>query len=247
MADHTGLQERIDAHPYWFHRIDLGAGVVTPGWDDPGRWKLQQFGVPADMTGRRVLDIGCAEGFFSFEAERRGASEVVAMDEDQGDNGTLERFRLCADALGSKVMIRRASVSDLDPETFGTFDIVLFFGVLYHLTDMVTAVESIASVTRGRLLLQSHAFESSSVGDVPVARFHAHGITSGTKANPLPDRTVRWVPNAACVRDLLIHAGFDDVVQIRSSARRSRRQAVSDALHPRRERRVSAVFHATHR
>ena len=65
--------------PTWFHTIDLGGGVVTPGQKDT----LTEVGImrlPADLTGRTVLDIGAYDGFYSFEAERRGASRVVATD-----------------------------------------------------------------------------------------------------------------------------------------------------------------------
>ena len=60
-------------------------GIVTPGWSDPKVDKLPHFGLPASMTGMRVLDIGNAEGFFSFEAERRGAAEVVGTRELSAD------------------------------------------------------------------------------------------------------------------------------------------------------------------
>ena len=66
------------------------------------------FGLPDDMTGLRVLDVGCAEGFFSFEAERRGASEVISLD---FDSECIERFKICAEALGSEVTIRRCIAS----------------------------------------------------------------------------------------------------------------------------------------
>lgn len=60
--------------------MELLNGIVTPGWSDPKIDKLPYFGLPADMTGMRVLDIGNAEGFFPFEAERRGAAEVTGIE-----------------------------------------------------------------------------------------------------------------------------------------------------------------------
>jgi tRNA (mo5U34)-methyltransferase len=78
------IRSRVQSHLYWFHRIELAPDLITPGWDYPKVKKLPYFGLPADMGGMRVLDIGCCEGFFSFEAERRGASEVVAIDADPG-------------------------------------------------------------------------------------------------------------------------------------------------------------------
>jgi hypothetical protein len=55
------LRKRIAEEPYWFHRIELPGGIVTPGWNDPWVDKLPQFGLPEDMRGMRVLDIGHAE------------------------------------------------------------------------------------------------------------------------------------------------------------------------------------------
>src|SRR5579872_4504284 len=74
------VQAQIASERYWFHKIELAPGIVTPGWSDPKADKLPYYGLPADLTGKRVLDVGCAEGFFSYEAERRGAKEVVAVD-----------------------------------------------------------------------------------------------------------------------------------------------------------------------
>ena len=60
--------------------IELPGGIVTPGWSNPNTEKLPFFGLPEEMHGLRVLDVGHAEGFFSFEAERRGATEVVGIE-----------------------------------------------------------------------------------------------------------------------------------------------------------------------
>ena len=71
------IKSQIESEKYWFHAIELPGGMVTPGWSNPRTDKLPFFGLPDEMHGLRVLDIGHAEGFFSFEAERRGAAEVV--------------------------------------------------------------------------------------------------------------------------------------------------------------------------
>ena len=59
----------------WWHQIEIAPGIVTPGPDHSAE-KLKLFQSPADLTGKRVLDIGAFDGFFSFECERRGAAEV---------------------------------------------------------------------------------------------------------------------------------------------------------------------------
>src|SRR5207244_3092089 len=114
----------------WFHRIDLGHGVVTPGIDDSPA-KLARLGLPDDLTGKTVLDVGAWDGFFSFEAERRGARHVLATDAFSwggGGWGTKHGFELAHRALGSRVESRWIDVLDLSPETVGTFDLVLFLG-----------------------------------------------------------------------------------------------------------------------
>src|SRR5713101_8887326 len=121
------LGKRIKEEPYWFHRMELPGGLTTPGWSDPKIDKLPYFGLPEKMTGMRVLDIGHAEGFFSFEAERRGAKEVLAIDSFPD---SIRRFNICRSALGSKATAFLCSVYDLNPRAFGTFDMVLFYGVL---------------------------------------------------------------------------------------------------------------------
>ena len=63
----------------WWHKIDLGNGIITPGKVNTFE-KLKRIGLPDDLTGKSVLDIGAWDGFYSFEAERRGASRVVAID-----------------------------------------------------------------------------------------------------------------------------------------------------------------------
>src|SRR5215471_17951363 len=60
---------------YWYHTLDLGGGLVTPGMYDY-RETIASFGFPEDMRGMTVLDVGSATGFFAFEFERRGARVI---------------------------------------------------------------------------------------------------------------------------------------------------------------------------
>ena len=40
------VKSQVDAEPYWFHRIELPGGLITPGWSDPRVDKLPYFGLP---------------------------------------------------------------------------------------------------------------------------------------------------------------------------------------------------------
>ena len=91
----------------------------------PSVYKLPHFGLPRDMSGMRVLDIGNAEGFFSFEAERRGAAEVIGI---ENYPPMARKFEICRVALGLASPHVYVNVYDLNPGTLGTFDLVMFLG-----------------------------------------------------------------------------------------------------------------------
>src|SRR5208283_4754845 len=207
------IKARIAEEPYWFHRMELPGGILTPGWSDPKLDKLPHYGLPADMTGMRVLDIGNAEGFFSFEAERRGAAEVVGL---ENYPSMARKFEICRAALGSRARTYMVNVYDLSPSTLGTFDLVMFFGVLYHLRHPILALQKIASVCTGTLLMQTATCEDKT--DKPMAEFHPFGVKSGPPENPSHDPTCFWFPNIACCKAMLEHVGFQNVEQNRSGA-----------------------------
>lgn len=134
VADRSAdVLERIADHRAWRHRIEIAPGVVTPGREDC-RAELRRIRFPASLVGRRVLDVGCSDGFYSFEAERRGATEVVALDDESSLlAGTGNGFQLAAEALDSKVRYEIGDVHGLSPSRVGTFDTIVFLKVLYHL------------------------------------------------------------------------------------------------------------------
>ncbi len=119
----------------WFHTIDLGNGIRTPGQKDTPS-EVHHFQIPADLTGKTVLDIGAYDGFYSFEAERRGAARVVAADSwawNWPGSDARRNFELAHEVLGSKVESVVVPVEELSPERVGgVFDVVFFLGVLYH-------------------------------------------------------------------------------------------------------------------
>jgi tRNA (mo5U34)-methyltransferase len=150
-----------------------------------------------------------------FEAERRGAAEVLAID---CNPATIRRFNICRAALGSRAMAVMTSIYDLSPRTFGIFDVVLFYGVLYHLRHPLLALEKVASVCGGKLLMQTANFEDEKFGDISAAKFYPRGLPSGPAEKPIFDPTVFWIPNAACIRGMLEHVGFCDIELISMAA-----------------------------
>ena len=144
ITDRAEVERLIAEHGRWWHEIELAPGIVTPG-DDSNRMKLpilDALGLPPDLRGKRALDIGCSDGYFSFELEKRGA-DVVAIDFVPE---TYTGFATARKILGSRIDYRMDNVYNLTPDDYGRFDVVLFLGVLYHLRKPLAALDAIRSV-----------------------------------------------------------------------------------------------------
>ncbi len=136
----------------WHQRWEVAPGVFTPG-RNPVAKLCEAAGLPDDLRGKRVLDVGAWNGCFSFECERRGASEVVAYSLEHPDESGFNRLKAF---LHSAVRYEQGSVYDLAPERLGRFDLILFFGVLYHLRYPLLAVDRLRTVSRGTVLIETH-------------------------------------------------------------------------------------------
>jgi len=127
----------------WWHSFELPDGRRIEGVCslEGLRSRLGQFPIAESLAGKRALDIGCWDGWFSFELERRGA-EVVAV--DCWDN---PRFREMHSIYRSKVDYRILDMYELTPDRIGRFDVVLFMGVLYHLKHPLLGLERVCALS----------------------------------------------------------------------------------------------------
>jgi tRNA (mo5U34)-methyltransferase len=205
------IRELVDSVGHWHHIMRFPHGIVSPGAYDP----REMFGLLQlpDLHGKRVLDIGTRDGFFAFECERLGA-EVVAVDYGAMD---MTGFGAARKIYGSAVEYVQANVYDLDPARLGTFDIVLFLGVLYHLRHPLLALDRLRPLCRELLIVESlvcdarvfTGFETGQplaelapqLADLPLAQFLPVGRFHS-------DATNKWVPNVAGLRALVADALF---------------------------------------
>ena len=209
-------EEAIAKQDKWHHRIEVAPGVCTPGLQDTPAL-LEQIAMPEDLDGMRVLDIGARDGFFTFEAERRGASEVVALDNESPHN---TGFAIAAELLDSKATYVTENVYSLEPERYGRFDLVLFLGVIYHLRHPLLALDRIHDVCAesGLLLIETHMIDEGLVDrdgewrkladyhpdlrQLPLVQYYP-GAMLGS------DPTSQWAPNRAALEGWLGGSGFE--------------------------------------
>jgi tRNA (mo5U34)-methyltransferase len=202
----TDLQARVNQFQ-WHHTMELGDGVVTPGGKSLAICQTEASLIfdRVNVGGRSVLDIGAWNGFFSFEAKRRGAARVLATDSfvwaHPGFRGR-ETFDIARAALGVDLEAREIDAANLSKETVGEFDIVLYLGVFYHRYDAVEALAKVAALAKDVLVLETHLDLRDL--DVPAMIFYP----GKELAN---DPTNWWGPNELCIIALLKGHGFTEI------------------------------------
>ena len=212
------IQERISELGDWFQNIDLCGIPSAPNHflgDYPAiKWRRFADAIPADLSGKSVLDIGCNAGFYSIEMKRRGADRVLGLDLDPA---YLAQARFAAEVLGMQIEFQQLSVYDL-PQLEEKFDLVIFMGVLYHLRHPLLALDLIREhVAKDLLLFQSMQRGSNAASSIEQdydfwetdiferADFPRMYFVEKRYAH---DPTNWWIPNRACVEAMLRSAGF---------------------------------------
>jgi tRNA (mo5U34)-methyltransferase len=213
------IEKRVHELGDWFQNIDLGGVPTAPNHflgDYPNiKWKGFAHAIPADLTGKSVLDIGCNAGFYSLEMKRRGAARVVGID---SDDAYLAQARFAAEVNGAEIELRKLDVYDV-AKLGERFDLVLFMGVFYHLRHPLLALDLLydhvvgdtmvfQSLMRGskdvQMLAPDYHFWETDIFDKPgyplmyfVERRYSH------------DPTNWWIPNNAAAEAMLRSAGFE--------------------------------------
>jgi len=239
------IQAQVEALGPWFHNLDLNGVHTAPQHflgDYPAvKWRRFADAIPADLTGRTVVDIGCNAGFYAMEMKRRGAARVLGL--DTGDD-YLAQARFAADVNGLDIEFRKMSVYDVG-ELRERFDFVVFMGVLYHLRHPLLALDLIHEhVADDLMLFQSMLRGSADVGSYesnydfwmtdlfdrpsfPKMHFVEHRYAD--------DPTNWWIPNRACVEAMLRSSGFQVIGHPEAEVylcRRGSRSHADGAVYP---------------
>lgn len=219
----------------WYHVIDLGNGIFTPG-DFDYRSCLDQYHFPQDMHGMRVLDVGSATGFFAFEFERRGAQvvsvELPSFEQWDMSNSDRDRilnslkhghhadtlqeasyrhlhgpFQFCSETLGSHVRRVYSTIYELTPEKLGEtdFDLIFVGDVLLHLFSPLKAMDMLAPLCNGTLVISTFFLEPFE--NAPYLYFAGNESLDG-------DSRTWWIFSDRAMRDMLRRVGFQEMTVV---------------------------------
>src|SRR5215469_13754000 len=191
----------------WFHSFELSDGTLVPGNKTLGvlRAEFDAVFAPLALDGQSVLDVGAWNGAFSFEAKRLGAARVLATDMYTWAHPFFrgfERFLYVRKDSGLNTDYKMLDTHRIRRDIVGTFDVVLFLGVFYHLHDPLTVITNIADVATSWLVVETH-LDLDDVPD-PAMRYYP-------SAELADDPTNWWGPNQHCVEALLRTAGFAEI------------------------------------
>jgi predicted SAM-dependent methyltransferase len=204
------LELRVGSVGPWFHSIDLPSGVVTPGQGSQAYIKdTSDIYFSMGIEGRSVLDVGAWDGAFSFEAERRGAADILAVDDLAWRPATWTSgkvgFDLCHEALASAVRSRQLDLPQVTLESVGQFDIVLYNGIVYHVLDPIRDLIEMSRIARYVLTVETY-IDNLDYPRPVMNFFPGEKMPAGLPQNG-------WGPNSLLMHALLAKLGFETVLE----------------------------------
>jgi tRNA (mo5U34)-methyltransferase len=204
------VKEEMDSIKWW-HPIKIGE-YTTAGMNQETEDTFNNLGLPDDLSGKTVLDIGAWDGYYSFACEKRNAKRVVASDKFVWTNNEISGHWWNADQgfnfahlfLNSSVEKLLASVEELNPEEHGKFDIVLMLGVIYHAKDPIGYLQKAFDMSNDLVIIETHVDLMEL--EYPAARYYI-----GNELNN--DKTNYWGPNALAVKGIMKDIGYKNITE----------------------------------
>ncbi|MEM1314314.1 MAG: DUF1698 domain-containing protein [Pseudomonadota bacterium] len=217
-----------------YHVIRLNDEVRTPGRVD----RNHEFGyvglTNADLLEKSVLDVGALDGVISFNCERGGARRVLAIDvedpaeQDWGYSGPAASFANHGDVknrvfpelktfFNSNVERQRKTVYQVDPKVDGEFDLVFFYGVLYHLRHPLLSFDRLRAVSRAAICVETHVCNFDPM--LPASLFYLDDVLAKAESN--------WTgPTESCVASWMRDAGYRTIYAERKPRVASRQRFI---------------------
>lgn len=183
----------------WFHTLEVEPGVWTKGHYEPHpEWFFSMLGAPMKFKGKRTLDIGCADGAFSYWMARNGAKRVTALDLFSPNYRNVE---FLASYWNLPIDYVQETIYRFEDDPY---DLVLASGVLYHLEHPLLGLQCMNRLTKTFLLIESHVEDSWLLKDQLLCKFWP-----GKELNNDPSNW--WTPTPKCLLAMMRSAGFKPI------------------------------------
>lgn len=206
----------LDKAQYWHYRFKFPWGETVPtrpGWAERVELRKKHFFAPlvkryeGTLAGKRVLDLGCCQGYWSFAAQAAGAKLVRGLDSNLA---FVQEAEAAAAILGMDrcffgwAHLEEDSLTDWIDEGV---DITLFLGTMYHLTDPIYVLRAAMASTKETILIDGEVVP----GDAPT--FHLRKRTPGepTTINSGLTSDLRTIPTVSAIKELLLDGGFKKI------------------------------------
>jgi len=189
----------------WKHAIQLPYGVWTaqPEQVSHGKnlvkWRrikpyLKEIGV----HDKRVLDVGCSEGFFSLEISKIGAAHVLGIDASQE---RIDKARFVQQVLGASIEYEPLNIYDPELTRRGPFDLTLCLGVLHRVPDPHGIIQTLTRIS-SMILFEWKCLKEGSYY-LPVMKYAQGGYVEKDIYS-----TPYWLPSIKCIEQILNRHGF---------------------------------------
>jgi SAM-dependent methyltransferase len=167
------------------------------------------------LKGKRILDVACNCGGFSFLSAQSGAAEVLGIDSEEEYIAQAQFLKKVLDEEAVRFRTRR--LEELSSSQLGQFDVTLFFGILYHVEDPIGALKKMAELTCDTIVVDTHVMKFPYINRLikgpmwkmkVVEPIQDEDTTTGLWRR---QKHCQFYPNKAAVIEALKFAGFEDV------------------------------------
>ncbi len=215
------LQAQLQERAPWFYSYKFSNGAITQSESSDidliHSYRTEAIFSHLDHLFKErwssisCLDIGCHEGWFSFQTALRGASSVRGV-ELRANSITKARWLKEITAL-KNVRFERDDLFTLNPASLGTFDLVWLVGVFYHLENPMGALRIARSMTKEVCVLEGQVARAQEIGTEwgPVGNLRQGPglvVLPGEPVHAHYPSGVVFVPTLEALRLMLLHAGF---------------------------------------
>jgi len=220
------IEQQLKLERFDYQRVPLPFGLATEGHDRSST-AAEIFG--DDLAGKSVLDVGASLGFFCFEAEKRGATDVVGIDVHPE---SVRKARLLAEMKGSQAqfVVGNLESTYLDRK----FDQVFCLNVLHHLHDPIAALNRLIDITKEKLILEVATFGAHDKRKVGLPAFICNWLSrfpiifvtaTGTRGKREVQRF--YMSEKAIFNILKVHRGVFAKVELKPSGHKGRFVAIA--------------------